>query len=503
MKRKLIWGTILLIFCSLPLAFILPPVFGNTKINREQPIVLRLQSFIRSLHPLKMVDVDSRQVATLLYTGLIAQDQNGEMKPAVASHWSHTGNEWVFTLKKGMTFSNGQPVTSSDVVSSICNAMQPYSPWAWTLLSIEYKDSKDKKSRECSGIETLNKNQVRIIEKKPVPWLIEALSSPAGWILPEGVKEKDYGVMPGTGPYTIQDIVPDEKIVLKARKKGVAISPGSEIIQFQYLPDDSIAAKEYITGNLHVLDLKSPQLVELLTEKNSLALKYPGKVNVTSWDRVRLLIVNEKALAAKGFRKDIITDFIHLLSAKIDRQKLALISKGIGEPLWTPFPPARKIKQPRLTDAGKIDNFPKVSLIIKTIADPYSDLIAASIPKRIGKVMIDYTGVNLGILMNSLFKSDYDIISIPLEAALHSAEYWKAFFTPGNPFSAFGKPISGMEHIDITTDNGIAEAGKKIAESGNWIMLLQEKHIQAIAPGIEGILFSPSGLVNFAFIKKQ
>ena len=113
---------------------------------------LRLQSFALMLHPLKLADVESRQVATMLYAGLVVQDQDGETLPAVAENWTQTGNEWEFRLKAGLSFSNGQSLRDEDVVVSLCNAMQPASPWAWALASIAHSPSADGKGIECTGI---------------------------------------------------------------------------------------------------------------------------------------------------------------------------------------------------------------------------------------------------------------------------------------------------------------------------------------------------------------
>ena len=131
------------------LAIIIGAFFGYKWIattGPEKPVAevdvgsvhLRLQSFALALNPLKMADVESRQVATLLYAGLIIQNQDGSTQPAAAQNWKHIDNVWEFKLKPGLTFSNGSPLHVQDVVTSICNAMQPASPWAWALASIEH-----------------------------------------------------------------------------------------------------------------------------------------------------------------------------------------------------------------------------------------------------------------------------------------------------------------------------------------------------------------------------
>ena len=55
------------------------------------------------------------QVAILMYDGLTDTDASGTLVPASASKWTtiDSGKTWVFTVKKGLKFSNGEPVLPS------------------------------------------------------------------------------------------------------------------------------------------------------------------------------------------------------------------------------------------------------------------------------------------------------------------------------------------------------------------------------------------------------
>lgn len=472
---------------------------GNSE-PTESTIHLRLPSFALNLHPLKMADVESRRVATLMYAGLVAQDQDGKIHPVLAKKWTHSENEWEFELHADVTFSNGAPVKAKDVVSSLCAAMQPTSPWAWALSSIKHEVKPDG-GIECSGLTAVAADRVQIQEDRSAPWLLDALSGPAGWVLPSSVeKEAAYGVMPGAGPYKIREIVPDVKVVLEARRNGSPIEPGADVVQFEFLPDDAIAAGRFAAGKLHVLNLVTPQLLKSTTEGELPKLRYPGTLHQTKWDRVRVAIINEKALSAKGMDESEVRAFIKAFSNAIDRQKIADMSGGIGEPIKLAFLPEQSLAVQSENSVAEA-NFPKNNLVIITEPDPYSDLIASSLPKKVGNISIDYKGVEKGILINSLIKGEYDIASMLIEAPVHSPEFWKSFFTPGSPFVAFGKPIAGLEMIDTRIPSGVKQAATAIAEESNWAGVVREKRFQAVAPGVSGILFTPSGQENYLFIK--
>jgi hypothetical protein len=167
--------------------------------------------------------------------------------------------------------------------------------------------------------------------------------------------------------------------------------------------------------------------------------------------------------------------------------------------LLSPFPPFSEVER-RTGDAGAL---PSARLTILTEPDAYSDLIAASLPKSIGEVLIDYKGTDKAVLIDALIKGEFDIASILIEATVHSAEFWRSFFSPGNPFTVFGTPIEGIDAIDLQSDDGLKRVGQMIADKGNWIGVLREKRLQAARPGVSGIIFSPSGQTNFIFVTKN
>jgi oligopeptide transport system substrate-binding protein len=66
-------------------------------------------------------------VATMLFDGLTDTDANGNLYGEVASKWKTTdgAKTWVFTLKKGLKFSNGEAVLPSSFVNGWKRSMDP------------------------------------------------------------------------------------------------------------------------------------------------------------------------------------------------------------------------------------------------------------------------------------------------------------------------------------------------------------------------------------------
>ena len=73
----------------------------------------------------------SQEIARVMYhnvyEGLVRIDRSGEIVPALAESWetSDDGLTWTFTLKEGVTFHNGDPLTPDDVVAALERAADP------------------------------------------------------------------------------------------------------------------------------------------------------------------------------------------------------------------------------------------------------------------------------------------------------------------------------------------------------------------------------------------
>jgi len=82
-----------------------------------------------SLDPTKFLSSGDYCRGFTIYNPLVALDRNMQAMPALAESWESNANadEWVFTLRKGVTFSNGKDFTSADVIYSLQRHLRPES----------------------------------------------------------------------------------------------------------------------------------------------------------------------------------------------------------------------------------------------------------------------------------------------------------------------------------------------------------------------------------------
>jgi peptide/nickel transport system substrate-binding protein len=167
------------------------------------------------------------QLYQATYDGLLAFQKAGgsaafNVVPDLASSYKITngGKSWVFTLRKGIKFSNGQPVTANDVVASFRRIFKVKSPTAGGFYSGIVGASKCLKTpATCTlagGISGKG-NTVTINLTAPDAEFKYKLAVPHASILPASAPPNDAGSkpIPGTGAYYFSSYDSNKQLVMK------------------------------------------------------------------------------------------------------------------------------------------------------------------------------------------------------------------------------------------------------------------------------------------------
>ena len=156
-------------------------------------------------------------VHAAIYDSLVYYNsQTFRPEAQLATAWKEISPTQVrFTLRTGVKFSDGTPFTADDVVFSITRAMAKTSNYA------VYTQGIDK-------VVKVNDNTVDFIMKGPNPVLLNQLTElrimSKAWseknksVEPKDIRTKDetfsHRNAMGTGPYTVKEWIPDQKLVL-------------------------------------------------------------------------------------------------------------------------------------------------------------------------------------------------------------------------------------------------------------------------------------------------
>ncbi|MCL2368977.1 MAG: ABC transporter substrate-binding protein [Oscillospiraceae bacterium] len=161
------------------------------------------QDLDSSLDPHEMVaagTAGTREVMFNVFEGLVKPNPDGELIPAVAESFVIDGTIYTFTLREGVRFHNGDPVTVEDIVYSIeRGADEGETATFVSALSV------------VTRVETRDEWTVEIEIEEPDNAFLAHLTLP---IIPRN--HADHGRNPvGTGPFRFVSYSPQESLVLE------------------------------------------------------------------------------------------------------------------------------------------------------------------------------------------------------------------------------------------------------------------------------------------------
>jgi peptide/nickel transport system substrate-binding protein len=197
---------------------------------------------------------------------LVQLAPNGTIVPVLATGYTLSADRktYTFTIRQGVKFSNGDPLTPADVVFSInrVNAKGSQYPYA-TIFNV-------------ASAKVVGTNQVAVTLKAPDwSWLFNLAAYSNGVIL-DPATVSTLGTDPvGTGPYTISGNVANYSTTLKVNPTYWGQKPGVAGVEFRYFTDPNAEVTAIQNGQVQVGYLPTPS--DLSTFKSD-----PSKYGVIS-----------------------------------------------------------------------------------------------------------------------------------------------------------------------------------------------------------------------------
>ncbi|MFP4114613.1 MAG: ABC transporter substrate-binding protein [Spirochaetota bacterium] len=214
-----------------------------------------------TLDPHRTTGTLTFQTTRSFYDTLVEPDRSGDLVPALAESWdiSEDGLTWTFSLRDGVRFHNGEPLTSSDVRATFERLTDPAtaSPSAGEFAAI-------------TEIETPDEATVILRLSEPTAPLLASIASGWGAILPASLVEQDhdFGNEPvGTGPFRFVEWVPDSRIVMERNDDyWMEGHPRIGGVVINIIPESAVQLQGLLTGELHAVDMVNQQDLETLRE---------------------------------------------------------------------------------------------------------------------------------------------------------------------------------------------------------------------------------------------
>jgi peptide/nickel transport system substrate-binding protein len=198
------------------------------------------------------------------------------MAPSLAESWkvSPDGLLYEFTLRKGVRFHSGEPVTSEDVKFSFDR-----------YRGASAREMKDR----VAAVETPDAGHIRFRLKRPWPdfLLFYTSASGAGWIVPKKYVEKvgDEGFKKapiGAGPYRFVSFTPGVELVMEAFDGYWRKTPAVKRLVFRVIPDETTRLAALKRGEIDIVYSIRGELAEELQRTPGLTLK-PTVIQAPQW----------------------------------------------------------------------------------------------------------------------------------------------------------------------------------------------------------------------------
>ncbi|MGY4934615.1 ABC transporter substrate-binding protein, partial [Streptomyces sp. 900116325] len=300
---------------------------------------------IDSLNPFLAYFAGSLDVFSAVYPSLNSLNTDGTPAPYLATKWTPSADKltWTFTLRKGLKWSDGKPITAEDA--------------AWTLNLIRTNEvagtANGSLVENFASVTAPDATTLVIRTKKPqanTPFVSIPYSGVP--IVPKHVWEKhvtdlkdfknDSGDIVGYGPWTLTAYKAEQYVKYDANKDFVLGAPKFDhLVQQRYKAvDGAVAALR--SGQLdYVSDLNSTQFKALQSDKRTTAFQNAGRrwmsVALNSGARTRSgkkIGTGNPALADAAVRRAIAlaTDKQTLVDKVLDG--LGQVGAGYIPPTW-------------------------------------------------------------------------------------------------------------------------------------------------------------------------
>jgi peptide/nickel transport system substrate-binding protein len=253
-----------------------------------------------------------------VYDTLLNMDANFQIRPGLATKWTHDEKGLTMTLRSDVSFTDGTPLTPKVVVDNLNNI---------------FKDPRTAQIRAMiSSIETVGNDRVRVSTNSPVPNLAREFATSRGMMIAPAVlgspKLADGPV--GSGPYIFDAgaSVPGQRLSYRLNPKyWNPAAQTVEKLEISVLADPGARLNALLSGQVDVTYFDNAL--------SGQAIKAGFKSAATPGSQYSVFIFDRKGETHPAFASK---DVRQALGFAIDRAAFAAATlPGIGRPTVQPF----------------------------------------------------------------------------------------------------------------------------------------------------------------------
>ena len=233
-----------------------------------------------NLDPRFSADAQAQFIDGLIFSSLVAHDENMNIVPDAAQSWEMPNPlTFVFHLRPGLKFHDGRPLTSSDVKYTFDTILSGVPSPTGLVQSTKRSSFED-----ISSVNSPDPLTVIFHLKEPRASFLWDMARPAIGIVPKG-SATDVRLHPvGSGPFRFVSMTTDEEVDLDRNPDYYGYTNGSpavaadgkpvEHVRFRVVPDAVVRALELRKGSADIGGVNSliPDMVVALKKDKNIAV---------------------------------------------------------------------------------------------------------------------------------------------------------------------------------------------------------------------------------------
>lgn len=161
---------------------------------------------VETMDPMVGTSAVTQSIMHAVFDSLVVHDNTMQIQPSLATSWDTPDpSTWVFHLRDGTTFHNGDPVDAAAVKFSLDRFLDPTTKAAQASLM-----------RPIKNVDVMDPHTVRFTTDGPYAGLLDVLAT-YFFVMSPSVKGQDANkVVIGSGAYQFVEWKPGERLVIKA-----------------------------------------------------------------------------------------------------------------------------------------------------------------------------------------------------------------------------------------------------------------------------------------------
>ncbi|PZF84752.1 ABC transporter substrate-binding protein [Jiangella anatolica] len=222
-------------------------------------------------HGTAALDAGTQLAARAIFSQLVVSSGPGEFEGELAESWEPSADtsEWTFSLRAGVEFSDGTPVTAADVVASFNRVLAGEGPLAGNF----------------GGYTAAAPDDSTVVFTSPAPDAAFLGKISSFFVTPQAAADEGFFQDPiGSGPFVVESFEPGATLQLAPNPGYWDGEPALDSLEIQAIPEVAARMTALQTGEIDITwSIPDDQIAQLRSDSNLTVENVASPAVFTMW----------------------------------------------------------------------------------------------------------------------------------------------------------------------------------------------------------------------------